>query len=85
MTRVRYHCVKHGQFFADVACGKRVNSGPDQIACPSCGQSAHRRRTDEMERNISVSGATFARLKAFCTAQGISMSSLVETLTKDIP
>lgn len=37
------------------------------------------------QRSISVSGATYARLRKHCDSQGIPMRQLIERLTKDIP
>ncbi len=34
--------------------------------------------------NVSVSAATYARLKAYCEAQGVSMSGTVERLIKPV-
>lgn len=88
--RVRYHCVKHGQFFADVVCGRDHGPAPDRIVCPSCGQSARRRRSRKTNRktnrgHVSLSAKTFTQLKAYCAGNGLEMSALIKTLTKDIP
>jgi len=36
-------------------------------------------------RSISISGATYARLAAYCRKHQISMPQLIEALTADIP
>lgn len=39
----------------------------------------------QTRRSISISGPTYAKLKAHCEEKGCSMSSVVEGLLKDLP
>lgn len=59
------------------------NQGLPDLDAKLVEATARAKADPDARRSISVRGETYARLKAYCEANGITMSSLVERLVRE--
>jgi len=86
MRGVSYYCSSHGQFVVDVRCGHGYGPAPKQASCPQCGRHSNKRYVRYCGRRaVSVTNDTYQRVVIHCAADGVSVSTFIDRITKDIP
>lgn len=81
--KIKYHCAEHGKFLVEFTpqAVSRVLV-PDTQPCPTCQVDSPRPVKNRL--TLSVSAATYKRMKKHKDATGTSFAQLVEQSVKDI-